>query len=116
MSLLAEKQCVPCRGGVQPLQGEAIRQLIKELQPGWKVVDEHHLEREYRFEDFRQALEFVNEVGELAELENHHPDILLSYGKVVLQLWTHKIHGLHENDFILAAKIDGLGAGAEAAR
>lgn len=116
MTSLAEKQCVPCRGGVQPLQGETIRQLAKELQPGWKVVDEHHLEKEYRFEDFRQALEFVNEVGELAELENHHPDILLSYGKVVLQLWTHKIHGLHENDFILAAKIDGLGAGSEVAR
>ncbi len=109
MGLLAEKQCVPCRGNVQPLKGEVIQQLAGQLQPGWKVVDEHHLEREYKFADFRQALEFVNEVGELAESENHHPDILLSYGKVVIQLWTHKIHGLHENDFILAAKIDALG-------
>ena len=110
MTQLAEKQCVPCRGGVEPLKGEAIEQLARQLQPGWKVVGEHHLEREFRFDDFRQALEFVNEVGELAELENHHPDILLSYGKVVIQLWTHKIHGLHENDFILAAKIDALRA------
>lgn len=111
MAPLAEKQCVPCRGEVKPLKGEAIEQLASQLQPGWKVVDEHHLEKEYKFDDFRRALEFVNEVGELAELENHHPDIFLSYGKVIIQLWTHKIHGLHENDFILAAKIDALGPG-----
>ncbi|MEN6336469.1 MAG: 4a-hydroxytetrahydrobiopterin dehydratase [Phycisphaerales bacterium] len=110
MTQLAEKQCVPCRGGVEPLKGEAVRQLEKELEPGWRVVDEHHLEREFKFKDFREALEFVNEVGELAESENHHPDIQLSYGKVVIQLWTHKIDGLHENDFILAAKIDALTA------
>lgn len=114
MAQLAEKQCVPCRGGVAPLDSEAIRQLAEQLRSGWKVIDEHHLEREYKFEDFRQALEFVNEVGELAERENHHPDIFLSYGKVVLQLWTHKIRGLHENDFILAAKIDALGTGTGA--
>lgn len=116
MTQLAEKQCVPCRGGVKPLQGEALNQLAKELHPGWKVVDGHHLEREFRFEDFRGALEFVNEVGELAELENHHPDILLSYGKALIRLWTHKIDGLHENDFILAAKIDALGSEADADR
>ncbi len=109
MTELAEKRCVPCRGGTEALKGEAIEQLARQLQPGWKVVGEHHIEKEYSFPDFRQALEFVNEVGELAELENHHPDILLGYGKVVIQLWTHKIHGLHENDFILAAKIDTLG-------
>jgi len=110
---LAEKRCVPCHSGSKPLRGEAIEPLARQLQPGWKVVDEHHLEREFQFADFRQALEFVNEVGELAELEDHHPDILLSYGKVVIQLWTHKIGGLHENDFILAAKIDGLGHDTE---
>jgi len=108
MAQLAEKHCVPCRGGVEALKGEAMERMARQLQPGWKVVDEHHLEREYQFEDFRHALEFVNEVGELAELENHHPDICLSYGKVVLQLWTHKIRGLHDNDFVLAAKIDAL--------
>jgi 4a-hydroxytetrahydrobiopterin dehydratase len=111
MTQLTEKQCVPCRGKVEPLKGEALKPLAKELQPGWKVIDEHHLEREYRFDNFRDALELVNEIGELAELENHHPDLQLSYGKVVVQLWTHKIHGLHENDFILAAKIDALRAG-----
>lgn len=111
MVQLAEKRCVPCEGGVEPLQGEVIRQMAGQLQADWQVIGEHHLEREYKFKDFRQALEFVNQVGELAEQENHHPDILLSYGKVVIQLWTHKIHGLHENDFILAAKIDALGPG-----
>ena len=114
MAQLAEKQCVPCRGGVESLKGEAIEQLAKQLQPDWKVVGEHHIEREFKFKDFRQALDFVNRVGEIAERENHHPDILLSYGKVVIQLWTHKIHGLHENDFILAAKIDALGPGTGA--
>jgi 4a-hydroxytetrahydrobiopterin dehydratase len=109
MAQLAEKQCVPCRGGVEPLKGEVIEQLAGQLQPGWKVVGEHHIEREFTFKDFRQALDFVNQVGEIAERENHHPDICLGYGKVVIQLWTHKIHGLHENDFILAAKIDALG-------
>jgi 4a-hydroxytetrahydrobiopterin dehydratase len=116
MAQLAEKQCVPCRGGVEPLKGEVIVQLAEQLQPGWKVVGEHHLERGFKFKDFRQALDFVNRVGEIAERENHHPDIMLGYGKVVIQLWTHKIHGLHENDFVLAAKIDALGPGAEARR
>ena len=108
MAKLADKRCVPCTQGAEPLKGEELEEKKKELDPDWRVVDEHHLEREYQFEDFRQALEFVNEVGELAELENHHPDICLSYGKVVLQLWTHKIRGLHDNDFVLAAKIDAL--------
>lgn len=109
MTQLMEKRCVPCRGAVEPLKSETIQELAKELQPGWKVVGEHHIEREFTFEDFRQALDFVNRVGEIAERENHHPDICLSYGRVVIQLWTHKIHGLHENDFIVAAKIDALG-------
>jgi len=108
MAGLADKQCVPCEKGADPLKGEEIEKRVKELDPDWKVVDEHHLEREFKFEDFRQALDFVNEVGELAEEQGHHPDIYLSYGKVKIQLWTHKINGLHENDFILAAKIDAL--------
>ncbi len=111
MVALAEKKCVPCRGGVEPLKGEGIAQRAEQLHPEWHVIDEHHLEREFRFKDFRQALDFVNRVGELAEQENHHPNILLSYGKVIIHLWTHKINGLHENDFILAAKIDGLHPG-----
>ena len=108
MAELADKQCVPCEGGAEPLKGEDIRKLPKELSPRWHVIQEHHLERAFTFDDFRQALDFVNEVGELAEEQGHHPDIYLSYGKVKIQLWTHKIDGLHENDFILAAKIDAL--------
>lgn len=85
-----------------------MQQFLKELKQGWKVVDEHHLEKEYRFTDFKSALAFTNRVGGLAEEEGHHPDILLSWGKVVIQLWTHKINGLSESDFILASKIDAL--------
>jgi 4a-hydroxytetrahydrobiopterin dehydratase len=108
MAGLADKQCVPCNKGAEPLKGAEIEKRKKELDPDWKVADEHHLEREFTFDDFRQALDFVNEVGELAEEQGHHPDIYLSYGKVKIQLWTHKIDGLHENDFILAAKVDAL--------
>ncbi len=108
MAGLADRQCVPCEKGADPLKGEEIEKRAKELDPDWQVVDEHHLEREFKFDDFRQALDFVDEVGELAEEQGHHPDIYLSYGKVKIQLWTHKINGLHENDFIMAAKIDAL--------
>ena len=104
---LSAKTCVPCRGGVPPLTGEASEGLLKELS-GWEVVDQHHLEKGYSFDDFRQALDFVNRVGELAESEGHHPDIYLAWGKVRIQIWTHKIDGLTESDFILAAKIDEL--------
>jgi 4a-hydroxytetrahydrobiopterin dehydratase len=108
MAGLADKKCVPCAKGAEPLKGEEIRRLSRELAPEWHVVEEHHLEREFKFDDFRQGLGFVNEVGELAEEQGHHPDIYLSYGNVKIQLWTHKISGLHENDFIMAAKIDAL--------
>jgi len=74
----------------------------------WAIENEHHLQREFRFPDFRQALAFVNRVGEIAEQEGHHPDMLLSWGKVEVTLWTHKIDGLTESDFIMAAKIDRL--------
>ena len=105
---LADKTCTPCEEGAEPLRGEEIRRLSRDLAPDWYVAEEHHLEREFTFDDFRQALDFVNQVGELAEEQGHHPDIYLSYGKVKIQLWTHKINGLHENDFIMAAKIDAL--------
>jgi 4a-hydroxytetrahydrobiopterin dehydratase len=108
MAGLADKRCVPCTKGAEPLKGEEIRKLSGELTQDWHVVEGHHLEREFRFEDFRQALDFVNEVGALAEEQGHHPDIYLGYGKVKIQLWTHKINGLHENDFIMAARIDAL--------
>ncbi|HVN20244.1 MAG TPA: 4a-hydroxytetrahydrobiopterin dehydratase, partial [Dongiaceae bacterium] len=102
---LADKKCVPCRGGVPPLRGSAIENLHKSV-PQWTITNEHHIHREFRFPDFKQALAFVNRVGELAETEGHHPDILLAWGKVEITLWTHKIDGLTESDFIVAAKID----------
>jgi len=104
---LADKKCVPCRGGVPPLKGEELKKLHNGI-PEWEVVSEHYLHRESRFPDFKQALDFVNRVGSIAEQEGHHPDILLAWGKVGITLWTHKIDGLTESDFILAAKIDRL--------
>lgn len=107
MAELASKTCVPCRGGVPPLQGQELEGLRKQL-PKWQVTNEHHLTREFKFPDFRTALEFVNKVGEVAEQQGHHPDILLKWGSVGITLWTHKIDGLTESDFIMAAKIDQL--------
>jgi 4a-hydroxytetrahydrobiopterin dehydratase len=107
MSELAERQCVPCRGGVPPLQGDEINTL-SDLLPDWEVVAEHHLRREFKFKDFREALDFVNRAGELAEAQGHHPDICFGWGKVEVTIWTHKIDGLTESDFVLAAKIDRL--------
>ena len=107
MSELANRTCVPCRGGVPPLQNEAIEKLLSELN-GWSVVGEHHLSKAYKFGDFREALEFVNRVGELAEEQGHHPDICFGWGRVEITIWTHKIDGLTESDFFLAAKIDTL--------
>jgi 4a-hydroxytetrahydrobiopterin dehydratase len=108
MNSLAEKQCKPCQGGVPPLAGEALARLARELGGGWQVVMGHHLEKEYQFKDFREALAFTNKVGELAEAQGHHPDIYLAWGKVKLTVWTHKINGLTESDFVLAAKADKL--------
>lgn len=109
MTDLSEKNCVPCRGGVPPLKGEELRALAAQI-PGWSVVDEHHLRVEFEFPDFARALAFVNRVGALAEEQGHHPDINLAWGKVEITLWTHKIDGLTESDFILAAKISRLPA------
>ena len=109
MSSLASKTCVPCRGGVPPLQGAELDALHQQV-PQWKVINQHHITRLFTFPDFKQALDFVNRVGELAESQGHHPDILLTWGKAEVTLWTHKINGLTESDFIMAAKIDGLNA------
>ena len=105
MSELAKKRCVPCRGGVPPLTGEPLLQLSRQV-PDWKVVNEHHLTKTFVFPDFKKALDFVNRVGAIAEEEGHHPDITLTWGKVDVLTYTHKIDGLTESDFILAAKID----------
>jgi len=103
---LAGRQCVPCKGGVPPLGGEQLRGLSEQLGGSWTVVDEHHLVKEYRFPDFADALAFTNRVGALAEEQGHHPDIHLAWGRVVVEIWTHKIDGLTERDFIFAAKAD----------
>lgn len=107
MSDLAAKTCIPCRGGVPALKGNELAHLQKQV-PLWQVVREHHLTREFKFPDFRKALDFTNRVGEVAEEQGHHPDILLTWGRVEITLWTHKIEGLTESDFIMAAKIDKL--------
>jgi 4a-hydroxytetrahydrobiopterin dehydratase len=107
MSDLASKTCVPCRGDVPAIKGKHLERLLQ-LIPNWKVVNEHHITRIFTFPDFHKALDFVNEVGELAEQQGHHPDILLAWGKAEVTLWTHKIDGLSESDFIMAAKIDLL--------
>jgi 4a-hydroxytetrahydrobiopterin dehydratase len=105
---LAREKCVPCRGGVPALHGEELRDHIRALGNGWRVIDEHHLERELEFPDFASALAFTNRVGAIAEEEGHHPDIYLAWGKVRITIWTHKIDGLTRSDFVLAAKIDGI--------
>ena len=107
MSDLASKSCIPCRGGVPPLKGDQVSSLLKQLG-SWGVVEEHHLSKNYHFSDFQTALDFVFQVGKLAEEQGHHPDIYLCWGKVEVTIWTHKIDGLTESDFIWAAKCDQI--------
>ena len=104
---LSQKDCVPCRGGVPPLNSEQIQPLAAQVK-NWSVVNNHHIEKEFKFPDFKTALAFTNKVGNIAEEQGHHPDILLTWGKVGVKIWTHKIDGLTESDFILAAKIDEI--------
>jgi 4a-hydroxytetrahydrobiopterin dehydratase len=107
-SELAQKECKPCKGGTPPLKGDALKNMQSQLGGGWRVLDEQRLEKEFKFPDFRRALDFVNRVGEIAEKENHHPDIYFTWGQARIQIWTHSINGLSESDFILAAKISQL--------
>ena len=107
MTELASKECVPCKGGTPPLKGQELDELRRQV-PEWEVVEEHHLRRRFRFKNFREALDFVNKVGELAEEQGHHPDISFGWGRVEVTVWTHKIDGLTESDFIFAAKVDTL--------
>jgi 4a-hydroxytetrahydrobiopterin dehydratase len=107
MMKLAEKTCVSCHGGVPSLTPEESDALMREVM-GWDVVDNHHLVKTLKFKNFAQALDFVNSVGAIAEEQNHHPDIALAWGKVKIEVWTHKINGLTESDFIFAAKVDRI--------
>lgn len=108
MADLADGKCIPCRGGVPPLQGFERDELLLRLGNGWQVVDGHHLSKNFTFANFRQALDFANRIGGLAEAENHHPDLHLAWGKVGVEIWTHKIDGLTESDFVFAAKTELL--------
>ncbi len=109
-STLADRNCIPCRGGVPPLKGKDLSGFHHLLADPtqWHIVDQHHIVRTYKFPDFKSALAFVNRVGEIAEQQGHHPDILLGWGKVEITTWTHAVDGLTESDFILAAKIDQI--------
>jgi len=102
---LADKQCIPCRGGVPPLADERTRELLRELGDDWQLDQSGHLSREFRFANFVDALGFANRVGEIAEEQAHHPDLYVAWGKCGVTIWTHKIDGLTESDFFLAAKI-----------
>jgi len=105
---LAERQCVPCRGGTPPLRGPELQSLLSELGAGWRVAEGKRLEKEYRFRDFREAMHFANKVAALAEKVDHHPDLSVGWGRAQVSVWTHKIGGLSEADFVFAAKVDAL--------
>ncbi len=108
MSELASRQCTPCKSGVPPLDANEAVPLLSQLEDDWEVVNQHHLARSYKFKNFAQALEFVNRIGQMAEEQGHHPDLYLAWGKTRVEIWTHKINGLHEADFVFAAKCDTL--------
>lgn len=107
MAELADKTCVPCQGDARPLGGEDLEELLGQI-PGWTAIEEHHLHKEFSFKNFREALDFVNRVGEIAEEQGHHPDIRFGWGRVEIDIFTHKIDGLTESDFVFAAKVDRL--------
>ena len=106
MATLAEAKCESCDTATKALDPQKAGELLKELGHGWRIVDGHHLEKQFDFKDFRQALNFTNRIGEVAESVGHHPDIYLTWGKVRLNIFTHKVNGLTKDDFILAAKFE----------
>jgi len=108
---LSAMKCVPCMGGVPPLKGSELNKLQKELGHDWKVVKQHHVEKDYKFKDFKQTLSFVNKIGKVAEEQGHHPNIEFTYGKAKVSIYTHKINGLTVSDFVLAAKIEKIKRG-----
>ena len=108
MNNLTQKHCVPCEGGVEPLGTSEIEALKSQLNQEWSVIDGMKLRRQFRFDTFLEAIEFVNKIAPIAEAEQHHPDIYVFFNKVQIELFTHAIGGLHENDFVVASKIDQL--------
>ena len=105
---LSKKKCIPCHGGMPPLEKKDIDKLLSKLQSKWLVNELGHLYKTYKFCDFVETMRFANEIAKIAEQEAHHPDLLISYGQCIVEIWTHKINGLTESDFILAAKIDKI--------
>jgi 4a-hydroxytetrahydrobiopterin dehydratase len=109
MAELKDKKCVPCEGGVPPLTYDEANKLLSQLDKEWMIVDHAHLlTKHFAFKNFVETMKFVNEVARIAEEEQHHPDMTVSYGGVTIELMTHAIGGLSENDFILAAKVDEI--------
>jgi len=108
MSELSSMQCTACVEGTPPLKGTELTEIYNKLNAGWKVIEEHHLEKEYTFDNFKDAIAFVNRLGDYAESVGHHPDLFLAWGKVIITLWTHKSDGLTQSDFIFAAHADDL--------
>ncbi|CAN5203903.1 4a-hydroxytetrahydrobiopterin dehydratase [soil metagenome] len=105
---LEERKCEACNANTPPLEGDELQRYYSKLDEGWDLIDDHHLEKTYSFKNFRHALEFTNRVGEMSEEEGHHPEIYLTWGEVKLTVYTHAIDALSENDFIWAAKADGV--------
>lgn len=105
---LSARDCIPCKGGVPPLPPEQTKKLLLELSDGWEVVDNHHLQKTVKLKNFAEALQYINRIGEMAEEQHHHPDLELAWGRAAIKIWTHKINGLTESDFIFAAKCDAL--------
>lgn len=103
---LSEKKCVPCEGGVPAFTKSEIKRYQSRLRKGWKIINDKKLLKEFKFKNFVETMGFVNQVALIAQAEDHHPDMQVSYSKVIVELWTHAVGGLSENDFILAAKID----------
>jgi 4a-hydroxytetrahydrobiopterin dehydratase len=105
---LSEKKCIPCEGGIPPLEIQTVKNLLSQVSPGWKLEDEKKISREFFFVNYRHTIEFVNKIADVAESEGHHPVLHVYYGRILIELWTHAIDGLSENDFILASKIDKI--------
>ena len=105
---LVQKKCTACEGGIPPMTTEQIAQYRPQIDAAWKVIDDKKIRREFKFKDFRESMVFVNKIADLAETQGHHPDISIHYSKVVIELWTHKINDLSDNDFMVAKAIDGI--------